>query len=67
MMLSLKKCHQVLNRQLVQLEETAVDNSRPEEFRPERDYGRLCMCLNQLAHICHRKVGGCEFLTSSSF
>ena len=71
MMLSLKKCHQVLNRRLVQLEERAVDNSRPEESQPERDYGRLCMCLNQLAHICRRKVGCCEqgiyFLTSSCF
>jgi hypothetical protein len=60
MTLSLKKCHQVLNRRLVQLEERAVDNSRPEEFRPERDCGRLCMYLNPLARICRRKVGSCE-------
>ena len=60
MMLSLKKCHQVLNRRLVQLEERVVGNSRPEEYRPGRDYGHLCMCLNQLAHICRRKVGSCD-------
>ena len=60
MMLSLKKCRQVLNRRLVQLAERAVDNTRSEEFRQERDYGRLCKCLNQLAHICRRKVGSCE-------
>ena len=65
MMLSLKKCHQALNRRLVRLEERAVGNSQPEEYRPERDYGRLCMCLNQLAHICRRKR--IYFLTSSCF